>query len=464
MAQTVTRRLATIWRRLFNERGQALPLIGLAFIGLMAFVALAIDGSNLYAQRRIAQNAADGGAIAGAYRLRVLNNQILGGASSTAQTALLTDVNEAVEAHGIPDTDGTPGNSVNSNVEVYYTNTFGERVQDSFGNDCQVGSCTYISTQDPWGVDVVVINPFDTYVANVIGWGDARVQADAIGVVHAGAVGDGNKMWAIFGTDDLACGGDAANISGSSTDIIGNAHSNADFKMTGARAVTDGQVTYLTNCQHCRSNPSPAQVARINLVFPNFEAYKQLAMNNATGAQRIIGDKTLGNGATLGSVANPITYIDGDLTISGNLVTLTGLIFVTGDVRFSGRNTTGLVTIVTEGAIDVVGSAKNMTLAPYEDATNTYPILKAGVNVALFYTNASGSNACSTPIISFSGSSNVAIGSIMAPNGRIDFSGSSNYVTGSLVANRVSVSGSNNRIEYNGSYFPPQPDQIELLE
>ena len=48
-----------------NERGQALVLLVLAFVVLLGFTALAIDGGMVYADRRRAQNGADASALAG---------------------------------------------------------------------------------------------------------------------------------------------------------------------------------------------------------------------------------------------------------------------------------------------------------------------------------------------------------------------------------------------------------------
>jgi len=47
-----------------SERGQALVIIALAIIGLVAMTGLAIDGGNAYSDRRHAQNAADAAALA----------------------------------------------------------------------------------------------------------------------------------------------------------------------------------------------------------------------------------------------------------------------------------------------------------------------------------------------------------------------------------------------------------------
>lgn len=56
-----------------GERGQAIVLMALAMVVLLGFAGLAIDGGNLYAQRRHAQNAVDNAAIA--YALALNQNQ-----------------------------------------------------------------------------------------------------------------------------------------------------------------------------------------------------------------------------------------------------------------------------------------------------------------------------------------------------------------------------------------------------
>jgi uncharacterized membrane protein len=49
-----------------SEYGQALVLIALAFVVLIGFAALAIDGGMTYSNRRIAQAASDSASLAGA--------------------------------------------------------------------------------------------------------------------------------------------------------------------------------------------------------------------------------------------------------------------------------------------------------------------------------------------------------------------------------------------------------------
>ena len=49
-----------------NQRGQALVLVALAIVGLVGFTALAIDGGNVFSDRRHSQNASDAASLAAA--------------------------------------------------------------------------------------------------------------------------------------------------------------------------------------------------------------------------------------------------------------------------------------------------------------------------------------------------------------------------------------------------------------
>lgn len=52
-----------------KQSGQTLIMVAIALLVLLFFVALAIDGGHLYAERRRMQNAADAGALAGAWEI-----------------------------------------------------------------------------------------------------------------------------------------------------------------------------------------------------------------------------------------------------------------------------------------------------------------------------------------------------------------------------------------------------------
>ncbi|MBN1668300.1 MAG: hypothetical protein JW862_14500 [Anaerolineales bacterium] len=99
--------------RVQSEKGQAIVLLVFAIIGLLGFTALAIDGSMVYSDRRIAQNAADAAtlAAAGHASLHLENNfvtfqnfncgtSIVNNARSTAVTMATNVANQ----HGYTDT------------------------------------------------------------------------------------------------------------------------------------------------------------------------------------------------------------------------------------------------------------------------------------------------------------------------------------------------------------------------
>lgn len=65
-----------------NERGQAVVLVAIALVALLAITGLAIDGGQLFATRRAAQNAADAAALAGARELAQIVSRCQAGTSA----------------------------------------------------------------------------------------------------------------------------------------------------------------------------------------------------------------------------------------------------------------------------------------------------------------------------------------------------------------------------------------------
>ena len=65
-----------------QPKGQSLAFLAVIAVAMLAFLALILDGGNAYAMRRLAQNAADAGALAGARDLCLTGDQNL--ASNTA--------------------------------------------------------------------------------------------------------------------------------------------------------------------------------------------------------------------------------------------------------------------------------------------------------------------------------------------------------------------------------------------
>jgi len=95
-----------------SERGQALVIIAVAMIGLVAITGLAIDGSQTYSDRRHAQNAADTSAFAGALAKVRGQDIVLAARTRAASNGFNNDgVQNTVTVHNPPEAscDGTEG-------------------------------------------------------------------------------------------------------------------------------------------------------------------------------------------------------------------------------------------------------------------------------------------------------------------------------------------------------------------
>jgi hypothetical protein len=57
-----------------KEKGQSLVLLVILILGMLAVLALVLDGGNTFGKRRLAQNAADAGALAGARTLCIMDD------------------------------------------------------------------------------------------------------------------------------------------------------------------------------------------------------------------------------------------------------------------------------------------------------------------------------------------------------------------------------------------------------
>ena len=91
-------RSAGLW-----ERGQTLVVVALVLVALVAFLALIVDLGNVYAQRRLMQNAADAGALAGA-RALALGKDETTVRNAINQYTVVRNGAQAYQAHILTDT------------------------------------------------------------------------------------------------------------------------------------------------------------------------------------------------------------------------------------------------------------------------------------------------------------------------------------------------------------------------
>jgi len=155
-----------------SEQGQSLIIIAAVFVGLVALAGLAIDGGNLFVERRQAQNAADASALAGT-RLVTQAIQTCAAIDMPAFDAEVDrTINRYAEQNGVTDTNGVAGDEVNDNVIGYYVDKDGT----SLGQVGETGELPLGTA----GVRVEVKDAHETFFLPVVGIKEIPSSAPAM--------------------------------------------------------------------------------------------------------------------------------------------------------------------------------------------------------------------------------------------------------------------------------------------
>ncbi len=152
-----------------EEKGQAVVLVAIALVALLALTGLAIDGGQLFALRRSAQNAADAAALAGVRELANVVARCQSGSAANDQKVWNAVVQFAVQ------------NGVRPEAGDEIAASYIDRNERYLG---PVGS-GYIPT-GATGVTVVLTATRSTYFLQVVG--EAQMRAAAKAVAMSGPV------------------------------------------------------------------------------------------------------------------------------------------------------------------------------------------------------------------------------------------------------------------------------------
>jgi Flp pilus assembly protein TadG len=173
-----------------KAKGQAVIIIALSMILLLACVGLAIDGGSTYTERRQAQNASDGAAMAGAgkmlalYQDMVVHNSSDVDGSSNDEQAIYNSIVTYAGKNGISVTTDT--------LHVYFVNDQKQIVTASLGANgcgfttpCQVGQ----NQRVPWvggakGIVVTTKAQTDAYFMQL--FGTTKISAVASATAYMG--------------------------------------------------------------------------------------------------------------------------------------------------------------------------------------------------------------------------------------------------------------------------------------
>jgi hypothetical protein len=424
-------------KRQRSESGQIAVILALAMVGLLAFTALAIDGGNMYLQKRNAQNAADAGAISGTREVHRLLHTPYEEWPAAADRTMRIMINDFVQSNGVPDTNDNASDNINENIEAYYLDRDGHRLSEN-----QVGT-TGVVPEDSRGIQVIASIPFDTFIAGLIGQPHAIATADA-GAVYEQETSSYYSAIYAGGT----CTPHNLDLSGSYQYLVGGMHSNSNIDILGNAAEPSyysGTVEYAGEIHYQEDQmefdnpdggPTDCGVEDFPVIFnPNDYAPGSDKAQDATDLFDYYYYPDDGTGSQPDMIAaDGIHFSDhpNGIKIPAN--------FPADPFR---------VTVVTRYPIRFQADT---VLTPYIDG------------LLLFSTYGNRDCPSNDTAITLSGNRFNWEGLIYAPNGHIDMSASDNSsLLGLIVGWTVSLSGSQIEVIYDPRYDPPPPPRVVLV-
>jgi hypothetical protein len=157
---------------LSRQRGQSIVLVAVALVALILFVAITVDVGAAYYHRRTAQNGADGAALGGVRQLAEgINNK------KKQDSLIQAEMNDFAERNGIEDTDGNLANTVNTNVEGWYVDAEGQRLDgEPMVGDGTVPDGTY-------GIEAITHILAPTFFGGIFGLDGLPLTARAVSLL-----------------------------------------------------------------------------------------------------------------------------------------------------------------------------------------------------------------------------------------------------------------------------------------
>jgi hypothetical protein len=259
-----------------------------------------------------------------------------------------------------------------------------------------------------------------SFFAGIVGLDASNVEAIAAAQFEERDDGCGGYVVWGHGTDCKV----TMDWTGSGGLLTGNVHSNGSVKVGGTAHIIDGICEYVTTVQDNGSGIIYVQVPAEDdyPIWWDIEDYRPggRAADAATG----VGQYFVHDCDTWQISSDEHTIAE-------------GLHYCHGDVKISGSNQYGHITVVAEGKIDVSNSDGN------------YDYYVDGL---LFFSNLhpAATMECGTNVVSVQGSGGSFSGFTFAPYGSIKYSGSSNHtVNGGLIGYTVDISGTDFEVAYD---------------
>ena len=415
------------------RRGAMLALVGLSMIGVMGMMAVAIDVGSLQRQRRIAQTAADAGAMAGA-------SEIQRGRFDLVNASALAETTRNGFTTGA---DGVTVTVANGPVSGYY-----------------IGNARY--------VEVVVQRNVPSLFASLLGINSAVVRTRGVAGVDAPSSSciytlnpSAEKALHVSGsTSELEVGcGAVVNSTNSKAVLIESSGTleTSSLAVTGGIDDSGGNVV-VSGSKASGVPPSPNPLGYLQM--PAFD----LDRCDYTGT------KIDTYGVT--TVLNPGIYCGGiEITSNGTAFLNPGLYILRGGgLKMSGGSITGTeVTFINTNARVADGGADKfgkIEMGSQSSATLSAMTTGSLANILFYQDPAAGKPGDVYQNVIASGSNAVFTGTLYFPTQPIELgaSGSTTTVNGAVVASTVSVT-SGSKVIVTGTSGPSSPlKRISLVE
>lgn len=381
-----------------DQRGQATILTGLCIASLCGFAALSVDVGMLFRAKRVLQNAADAGAIAGAMEVPY-NDYDTAAKAATAQNGITNGVNGAT----VTVTKASTG----SKITVLITQSAPTYFMKVLSINSMNVSAKASASLGPGAGCIFTLNHSGTDVGLS---GNGYLTMPDCGVVIDSA---SSKALSLTGSSSISA--KYIGVVGSYSDSSNSPNSLTPIPVTGIAPASDplafvSPPTYdPSSClADPHPNPSNSQTVTIGPTNGGTICYNGLSVS--------------GSGAV---VMNPGTYvINGGFSSSGSS-TITG-------------SSITVYLAPPSGSVSLTGSGA-LTLSAPNDVNSTY-------NGILFYQDP---NDTQNMKIAGSGGS-VIKGIFYAPAASLSLSGATGSVFyANMVVNTLSISGNNNILNYS---------------
>ncbi len=427
-----------------GERGQAIVILVLAMIVLLGFAGLAIDGGNLYAQRRHAQAAVDNAALA--YGLAMSREETQVVAEDRAEQVLInngyTDPENWTAANSSPgDVDVIIAAPAGNTIQITLTAT----IKTAFIHLVYRGPAAYTVTAKAKGTPPVY--PFAGYGIVSL----RQCSGDGATDANVGSTGGGNT-----GGINVYNGGIVANlpIPASANCGFHPPNNGSGITATGGVCNVGSETDFGGNMDQVTPNCNDGE-ALTDPMGPLNDNPPVCNQNGSFSGGKWQPGKYDNDPATQapepgwGTYAPGIYCIEGGINPSGNgTITGSGVLFyfISGGIDLQGQ-----------GSISISGPSCPRTSEPENPCT--YP------NLVMY----SKPGNTSTFDIGGNGGSNIT-GTIYLPDGTLDASGGGSnpqetVVTGQIIAWRVLNNGNGSlRLIYDESKMYVLPPTMQLVE